>query len=297
MRKQTCFILIMMPLCLGLAISAFAQAAAPDAAPAVAAPAAAAPAAAAAATAAAPATPLQVNNEVKLISLIKAGGWAMWPLGACSFATISLILLNFQRVNRDKLLPPGLVAQARGAASSGDVQQLWNVANSADSFFTRALVAGLRQLRVEDPAGSRKRMEEAIAETAGREESRYAFFVNFLALLTSMSPMWGLVGTVSGMIGAFSKIGGGGMGKPEILAKNISEALVCTATGLMIAIFAMGFYFLFRNILNTVMKESEGYYSDILDSIMGQSGTFADVAPVPTEAAAAPAPVTTGTKL
>jgi biopolymer transport protein ExbB len=278
--------MIMMPLCLGLAISAFAQEAA--------APAAAAPATAAAA---APATTgLQVNNDVRLIALIKAGGWAMYPLGICSFATITLILLNFQRVNRDKLLPPGLVAQARGAASSGDIQQLWSVANSTDSFFSRSLVAGLRQLRVEDPVGSRKRMEESIAETAGREESKYAFFVNFLALLTSMAPMWGLVGTVSGMIGAFSKIGGGGMGKPEILAKNISEALVCTATGLMIAIFSMGFYFLFRNILNTVMKESEGYFSEILDAIMGQSGTFADMASAAAPASTA-APVTTGTKL
>jgi biopolymer transport protein ExbB len=287
MRKQTRLILmIMMPLCLGLAISAFAQ----DAA----APAAAAPATA---TAAPSANGLQVNNDVRLIALIKAGGWAMYPLGICSFATITLILLNFQRVNRDKLLPPGLVAQARGAASSGDIQQLWSVANSTDSFFSRSLVAGLRQLRVEDPAGSRKRMEESIAETAGREESKYAFFVNFLALLTSMAPMWGLVGTVSGMIGAFSKIGGGGMGKPEILAKNISEALVCTATGLMIAIFAMGFYFLFRNILNTVMKDSEGYFSEILDSIMGQSGTFADMAPAAAPAEALAPATTTGTKL
>jgi biopolymer transport protein ExbB len=86
--------------------------------------------------------------------------------------------------------------------------------------------------------------------------------------------MWGLLGTVSGMIGAFSKIGQGGMGKPEMLAKNIGEALVCTASGLMIAITAMGFYFLFRNILNAVMKESEGHFTEILDGVTGVRSVF-----------------------
>jgi len=239
-------------------------------------------------------TPLQVQNEVTLIHLIKSGGWAMWPLGACSFATVSLILLNFQRVNRGKMVPPTLLAQIKSVAVAGDVQQVWNTATSTDTFYTRGLVAGLRQYRSEDPLGSRKKMEEAISETVGREETRYAFFVNFLALLTTMSPMWGLLGTVSGMIGAFSKIGGGGMGKPEMLAKNISEALVCTASGLLIAICAMGFYFLFRNILNTVVKDAESGYSETLDALMGQgNATFGE--PAAAEAQT-PAGVETGSK-
>jgi biopolymer transport protein ExbB len=230
--------------------------------------------------AAAPApTPLQVQNEVTLIHLIKSGGWAMWPLGACSFATILLTLLNFQRVRRSKMVPQAQVAQILGVAASGDAQQVWQASTASETFFTRGLVAGLKQYRVEDPLGSRKKMEEAISETVGREETRYAFYVNFLALLTTMAPMWGLLGTVSGMIGAFSKIGGGGMGKPEMLAKNISEALVCTATGLLIAIAAMGFYFLYRNILNTVIKDAESGYSEILDAMMGQgNATFAEPA-------------------
>jgi biopolymer transport protein ExbB len=216
------------------------------------------------------ATGLREENQVTLIHLIKSGGWAMWPLGACSFATVSLALLNLQRVQRGKMVPESLVAQIKSAAASGDVQQVWNATTATDTFFTRGLMAGLRQYRSEDPLGSRKKMEESISETVGREETKYAFYVNFLALLTTMSPMWGLLGTVSGMIGAFSKIGGGGMGKPEMLAKNISEALVCTATGLLIAIAAMGFYFLYRNILNTVVKDAESGYSEILDAMMGQ---------------------------
>ena len=198
----------------------------------------------------------------------------MWPLGSCSVLVVWLAILNFQRVSAKKMIPAVVVAQIKSAASTGDFQQVWNLSSSTDSFFTRSLTAGLRQLQTEDPVGSRAKVETAISETAGREESRYGFFVNFLALMTSMSPMWGLLGTVSGMIGAFSKIGSGGMGKPEILAKNIGEALICTATGLLIAITAMGFYFFFRNVLNSVMKESEGHFTEVLDHLTGSGGTF-----------------------
>ena len=55
--------------------------------------------------------------------------------------------------------------------------------------------------------------------------------------------MVGLLGTVSGMIKAFDKIGKGAMGKPEVLAGNIGEALITTAVGLLIGIPAMFLFF------------------------------------------------------
>ena len=217
---------------------------------------------------------LRVESRTTLWDLIKSGGWAMWPLGTCSVLVVWLAILNAQRVSAKKMIPVAVVAQIKNAASAGDLQQVWNLSTSTDTFFTRTLAAGMRQINPDDLAGSRPKVEAAISETAGREESRYGFFVNFLALMTSMSPMWGLLGTVSGMIGAFSKIGSGGMGKPEILAKNIGEALICTATGLLIAITAMGCYFFFRNVLNAVMKESEGHFTEVLDNLTGCGGTF-----------------------
>jgi biopolymer transport protein ExbB len=224
------------------------------------------------------AVPLKVESRQTLFDLIKSGGWAMWALGTCSVVMVWLIVFNFQRVSTRKMLPADIIGQIKSAADRQDYVQLWHLSSASDTFFTRILTAGLRQIRPDDLKGSREKMEAAIAETAGREESRYGFYVNFLALLTSMAPMWGLLGTVSGMIGAFSKIGSGGMGKPEMLAKNIGEALVCTASGLMIAITAMGFYFFFRNTLNSVVKESEAYFTSILDSMMGVGQEFEELA-------------------
>ncbi len=216
---------------------------------------------------------LKVHHATTLWDMIKSGGWAMYFLGACSIITVSLAMLNFQRVNPRKMLPPALLAQMKVSAANGDISQLWQLASSSDTLFTKSLADGLKHFNPDDIAGCRPKMEAAIAETAGREESRYGFYVNFLSLMTSMSPMWGLLGTVSGMIGAFSKIGEGGMGKPEILAQNIGEALVCTASGLLIAITAMGCYFYFRNVLNTTMKEAEAHFTEILDQITGVTTT------------------------
>lgn len=232
---------------------------------------------------------LSVQQEHTLWQLIKSGGWAMYPLGACSVLTVTLIIINFQRVNVKRMVPMDLIAQIKASAGTGDLLTVWNLASASESMFAKALAAGLKHISPNDPVSSRPKVEQLIAEAASQEETKYAFFVNFLALMTSMSPMWGLLGTVSGMIGAFSKIGGGGMGKPEMLAKNISEALVCTATGLMIAIIAMGFYFLFRNMLNTVMKESEKHSTDVLDLLTGTGNTFSAVTSEPA-AAQPPAP-------
>ncbi len=119
-------------------------------------------------------------------------------------------------------------------------------------------------------------MEGAIAEAVGREEAQVGFWINFLSLFTGISPMIGLLGTVSGMIGAFQKIGIGGMGKPELLAGNIGEALITTATGLIIAIPAMFAYFIFRNNLSRIVRDAESEYSVIIDSLTGTGDLFAE---------------------
>ena len=70
--------------------------------------------------------------------------------------------------------------------------------------------------------------------------------IDYLSIIGATSPMLGLLGTVSGMIKAFKTMGTSGMGKPELLAANIGEALITTATGLIIAIPAMFFFFYFK---------------------------------------------------
>ncbi len=230
----------------------------------------------------------EAAKEMSLMDMIAQGGWAMYPLGLCSFLLVAIIVVNFRQIAEKKMMPPDLLAQIKSAAQTQNIASVWNMAQNSDTLFARGLSAGLRHIDPEDPASSKPRMEEGIAEAISREESKLSFWMNFLSLIAAISPMLGLLGTVSGMIGAFQKIGAGGMGKPELLASNIGEALITTATGLVIAIPAMFFYFLFRNLLDRILTDAEREYSTVLEDITG-TGIAGFVMEEPEPPPAAPA--------
>lgn len=202
-----------------------------------------------------------------LLDVYIIGGWAMHPLLLCSLGVVGISVLLFRIMNRNTLMPPLVVASIKEAARTGDVEKVAELAGASDSFFTVSLASGLRQYNGADPAGCKPKMEEAIAETMGRQESQYAFWMNFLSLITGVAPMFGLLGTVSGMIKAFDKIGMGGMGKPELLAANIGEAMITTAAGLLVAIPSMFAYFLYRNYMNKLLVEAEDHLTVVVEDL------------------------------
>ena len=218
---------------------------------------------------------------------IRPLGWCGYPLAMCSIGVVTMIILNSRLVTRKNLMPIGVVIPLRTAAEQRDVGQMYSLARATPNLFTKGLLPGLRKINPEDPAASKTNMEGAIAEAVGREEAQVSFWINFLSLFASISPMVGLLGTVSGMIGAFGKIGSGGMGKPELLAEYIKEALFTTAAGLMIAIPAIFAFFIFRNNLSRIIRDAEAAYSELVDFLTGSVNLFAEtekeVAPVENE--------------
>ena len=95
-------------------------------------------------------------------------------------------------------------------------------------------------------------MKESIEEATLEQSAALTKSIDYLSIIGASAPMLGLLGTVSGMIKAFQTMGTTGMGKPELLAANIGEALITTATGLIIAIPAMFFFFIIRKVKNSV---------------------------------------------
>jgi len=202
-----------------------------------------------------------------LLDTYKIGGWAMHPLLLCSIGVVSICVLNVRAMNRKTLIPADPVASIKAASESQDYVKVAELAAGTDSLVTTALANGMRLFDPNDPDGSKPKVEEAVAESISRQESKHAFWLNFLQLITAVAPMLGLLGTVSGMIGAFDKIGMGGMGKPELLAANIGEAMITTAAGLIVAIPSMFAYFLFRNYLNKLLSEAEEHITVVLDNL------------------------------
>lgn len=231
------------------------------------------PAVAGAQDAAAPAEAAAPAPKKKsLLDFYRIGGWAMHPLLLCSLCVVGVSIFSYRSMNRKVLMPPASVDEAKKAATVGDYVKVDAIAKSEDSLFTTSLASGMRHFDPNDPHGSKPRMEEAIAETMGRQEAKHAFWLNFLSLITAVAPMFGLLGTVSGMIGAFDKIGMGGMGKPELLAANIGEAMITTAAGLLVAIPSMFAYFLLRNLLNKLLTEAEDHLTYVVTELVNPTG-------------------------
>lgn len=189
---------------------------------------------------------------VSLFGLVVQGGWAMYPLGLLMLATFYLTF-HCAAQTRQKYFLPADMETLGEALGRGDIEGVRRQLRNASSVLGRLMMLSLEKARPARADANREAMEAAFVEGAEGEENAISQWVNYLNVIATVAPMVGLLGTVSGMIGAFQKIGQGGMGKPEELADNIGEALITTATGLVIGIPAMMAYFYFRNRLTSRM--------------------------------------------
>lgn len=183
--------------------------------------------------------------ETKLWDMIKQGGWAMWPLGIFSLAMVTLIIQNFISLREKTLLHSEQMPELLDMMLKKKVKTALIYCRKHPSMFSNAFGAGLERCLDGEEINFDK-VQESVEEASVEQMSKLMKPIDFLSIIGATSPMLGLLGTVSGMIKAFHTMGTSGMGKPELLAANIGEALITTATGLIIAIPAMFFFFYFK---------------------------------------------------
>ncbi len=185
-------------------------------------------------------------EKTTLMSLILEGGWAMIPLGLMSVAMIYFIVQNGLALREKVLLRPDLMPEFINMMKDKKVVEAHALCKENETLFTYVFGAGLERCSTKREINYDK-VKEAIEEASTEEVTAYMKPIDYLSIIGATAPMLGLLGTVSGMIKAFQTIGQVGMGKPQDLAGNIGEALITTATGLIIAIPAMLCYYYFRN--------------------------------------------------
>jgi biopolymer transport protein ExbB len=114
---------------------------------------------------------------------------------------------------------------------------------------------------------SRLIFKDVMEETGRRESLFLAYHLELLGVIASVSPLLGLLGTVSGMIEAFSAVAQAGMGNPGLLAGGIGQALLTTAAGLVVAIPAMVIHRLLMNRVEVLTSDLEDLGSDLLEAL------------------------------
>ncbi len=194
------------------------------------------------------------GDRDKVFELVKAGGWLMLPIIACSVAATAIILERLWALRTKRVIPVNLVAQIWKTHSRNKLSNAHLATLRAGSPLGRVLAAGLVNRK-----HSREVMKESIEEAGRQVVLELERFLNTLGTIASISPLLGLLGTVIGMIEVFSAIVGAGVGNPAMLAGGISQALITTAAGLSVAIPSVMFhrYLTGRVVILTVGMEEE----------------------------------------
>ena len=212
-----------------------------------------------------------VTKDTSLIDMFKTGGPLMYPLVLCSFAVIGLIVFHIMELTKSKFVPDEQVDELRKLMYNRDTKAAYAYCDQNPSFLTNAFAAGVLRLKNDAPGKGVPFAEAAMNEAIDSQETKMNFWMNMISVIAAISPMIGLLGTVSGMIKAFQKIGMGGMGKPEQLAGNIGEALITTATGLMVGIPAMLAFFIFRGKFDSLISSVTDTLTELIDLYTGEN--------------------------
>jgi biopolymer transport protein ExbB len=186
-------------------------------------------------------------------------GWLYNSLGplysviflALSFALVALIVMNALMARRDTILPSDLIEGFEAQLNAKKYQEAYELAKNDESFLGKVLSAGLGRLSSGYPQAI-----EAMQEVGEEENMRLEHRLSYLALIGTISPMFGLLGTVHGMVNAFEEIARSTVSpKPAELADDIALALVTTLVGLWLAIPAIAAFNILRNRMAQLVLE------------------------------------------
>lgn len=206
-------------------------------------------------------------NKNIVVHMLESVGWVFGPLLlAISVILIALVVLLALDLRMTSAIPPGFVDEFTDTVNKRKFKEAFDMARNDPSFLGRVLTAGMSRLQygLEDAREAAGNTLEAIK--SDKEQKN-----NYTAVIASIGPMIGLVGTVYGMIGAFMALGDGDNKDASKLASNISHALVVTLFGVGISIPGIFFNAFYRNRITRVTMDVGHIADDLLTQMYHNS--------------------------
>ena len=207
-----------------------------------------------------------------MLELIKAGGWPMIPLLLLTVAALAIVVERFWSLRRERILPPGLGEEVRAWVAKGKPLEQAHI----DSLRSNSPLGALLAAQLDVRQRGREVMRERVEDVGRHLVHRMERFLNSLGTIAAAGPLLGLFGTVVGMIQMFLGILDHGIGDANQLAGGIGKALVCTATGMVVAIPALAFHRYFRGRIASYIVEMEHEamrLGDVLDDAASTAAT------------------------
>lgn len=214
-------------------------------------PLAAQPTAKPTATATTKAAPEEKVSDDSFFALVEAGGKIGYTIIFLSVIAVSLAIEHLLTIRRGTLIPPGLAEKVRDLLRAGQYAQADQQCKLQPSVLASVLQAGIGEIDGGWPVVE-KALEDSMADQAAKLHRK----AEYISVIGNIAPMLGLLGTVVGMIEAFSEVANsGGTANAAQLADGIYKALVTTVEGLVVAIPALGVFAIFRNRIDGFVAE------------------------------------------
>lgn len=197
----------------------------------------------------------------ELFSIIIKGGPVMVPLLLCSVIALTVVIERFlfwRKITARQAAEKMLVL-----VEKGEIAQAYSLGREIESPLGRVLTSGL--------AHRNPSVTKALEVAAQKEVPVLKQRLTILDTIITLAPLLGLLGTVTGMIGSFGIMSQSGIGQPHAVTGGVAEALIATATGLLIAILTLIPYNYFTSRAEREMEEIE-YYASRLELLLGEAG-------------------------
>lgn len=209
----------------------------------------------------------QASGGNLVLFMIKSLGWLFGPLLlAISVAMLALVVLLALDLRMTSAIPPGFVDEFTDTVNKRKFKEAFDMARNDPSFLGQVLTAGMSRLQygIEDAREAAMNTLESIK--SDKEQKN-----NYTAVIATLGPMLGLVGTVWGMIQSFSVLATATQVNPAKLADGISHALVVTLFGVAISCPAIFFNAFYRNRITRVCMDVGHIADDLLTQMYHNS--------------------------
>ena len=182
------------------------------------------------------------------LHLFRAGGFMMYPLILASIIVVAIFIERFRYYHASRSNVEKLAKDIPEYLQAGDVEGLKEDLKQDGGIPASVILAGVEHLSLK--ASQTSIIEGAASHAAGLLKN----YLNYLDVIVTLSPLMGLLGTVIGMIGSFNVLSVSN-GQPFAVTGGVAEALVCTATGLFVAIISLIAYtYLSQQVSNFVSQ-------------------------------------------
>lgn len=227
---------------------------------------------------AAPASPETTAQVGSVWDFVVKGGPMMIPIGACSFVALTIVIERLISLRRKQVIPPRFVSELneRLEDSDEDYGKALAYCEKSDAPVATVFAAALKRM-----GQSVETIEKHITQAGEGIVIKLRRNLRALAVIASIAPLLGLLGTIFGMINAFQTVAlsGDALGKTELLAKGIYQAMITTAAGLMLAIPVLIAYHFFSTKIEYIVRELDVMTVDFVETHARPSVREAHVGP------------------